>query len=30
MIVNIQWDVIKMNIELLFKAKERQTPLKNQ
>ena len=30
MIVNIQWDVIKINIELLFKAKERQTPLKNQ
>ena len=30
MIVNIQWDVIKMNIELLFKAKESQTPLKNQ
>lgn len=30
MIVNIQWDVTKMNIELLSKSREIQTPLKNQ
>ena len=28
MILNIQWDVTKMNIELLSKAKEIQTALK--